>query len=48
MTQSAASKVLHELESILEAQLFERSPRGVVPNQFGSRMIRYARLMAAD
>ncbi|MFM0213097.1 LysR family transcriptional regulator [Paraburkholderia sediminicola] len=48
MTQSAASKALHELESILEERLFDRSPRGVVPNQFGSRMIRYARLMAAD
>ncbi|WP_042338019.1 LysR family transcriptional regulator [Paraburkholderia ferrariae] len=48
MTQSAASKMLHELESILDAPLFERSKNGMIPNQFGHCVIRYARLMATD
>ncbi|PLZ02359.1 LysR family transcriptional regulator [Burkholderia sp. WAC0059] len=48
MTQSAASKMLHELESILEAPLFERSKNGMIPNQFGHCVIRYARLLATD
>ena len=48
MTQSAASKVLHELESMFEAPLFERSKTGMIPNQFGHCIIRYARLMATD
>lgn len=48
MTQSAASKSLSELESILDAQLFERTRAGLVPNQFGHCVIRYARLMATD
>jgi DNA-binding transcriptional LysR family regulator len=48
MTQSAASKALAELESMLEAPLFERAKKGLVPNQFGFCVIRYARLLAAD
>jgi DNA-binding transcriptional LysR family regulator len=48
MTQSAASKMLHELESILDAPLFERSKSGLIPNQFGHCVIRYARLLATD
>ena len=48
MTQSAASKSLAELEAMLEAQLFERTKAGLVPNQFGHCVIRYARLMATD
>ncbi|MBP0599789.1 LysR family transcriptional regulator [Herbaspirillum sp. LeCh32-8] len=48
MTQSAASKSLAELEAILDAQLFERTKAGLVPNQFGHCVIRYARLMATD
>jgi DNA-binding transcriptional LysR family regulator len=48
MTQSAASKMLHELESILDAPLFERSKNGMIPNQFGHCVIRYARLLATD
>lgn len=48
MTQSAASKALHELESMLEAPLFERSKSGMIPNQFGHCIIRYARLLATD
>jgi DNA-binding transcriptional LysR family regulator len=48
MTQSAASKMLHELETLCEAPLFERSKSGMLANQFGHCLIRYARLMAAD
>ncbi|HXZ06683.1 MAG TPA: LysR family transcriptional regulator [Paraburkholderia sp.] len=48
MTQSAASKALHELESMLEAPLFERAKSGLIPNQFGHCVIRYARLVATD
>ena len=48
MTQSAASKALQELESMLEAPLFERSKSGMIPNQLGHCVIRYARLVATD
>jgi DNA-binding transcriptional LysR family regulator len=48
MTQSAASKALQELEAMLEAPLFERSKNGMIPNQFGHCVIRYARLLATD
>jgi DNA-binding transcriptional LysR family regulator len=48
MTQSAASKALAELESMLEAPLFERAKSGLIPNQFGHCVIRYARLLSAD
>ena len=48
MTQSAASKALQELESMLEAPLFERSKSGMIPNQLGHCVIRYARLVTTD
>lgn len=48
MTQSAASKALQELESMLEGSLFERSKNGMVPNPLGHCVIRYARLLATD
>lgn len=48
MTQSAASKVLQELESMFETQLFERSKSGMIPNQFGHSVIRHARLLVTD
>ncbi|CAD6527441.1 HTH-type transcriptional regulator GbpR [Paraburkholderia kirstenboschensis] len=48
MTQSAASKALQELESMFEAPLFERSKSGMIPNQLGHCVIRYARLVATD
>lgn len=48
MTQSAASKALQELESMLDAPLFERSKRGMIPNQLGHCVIRYARLVTTD
>ncbi|KND59734.1 Chromosome initiation inhibitor [Candidatus Burkholderia verschuerenii] len=48
MTQSAASKALAELESMLEAPLFERAKTGLIPNPFGCCVVRYARVLAAD
>ncbi|WP_454726279.1 MULTISPECIES: LysR family transcriptional regulator [Cupriavidus] len=48
MTQSAASKALQELESMLDAPLFERTRTGMQPNPFGHCVIRYARLLATD
>ncbi|MFM0226209.1 LysR family transcriptional regulator [Paraburkholderia dipogonis] len=48
MTQSAASKALQELESMLAAPLFERSKSGMIPNQLGHCVIRYARLVTTD
>jgi len=43
MTQPAASKLLKDLEDILEVQLFERLPRGMRPTWYGETMIRHAR-----
>jgi DNA-binding transcriptional LysR family regulator len=48
MTQSAASKVLHELEDMFETPLFERSKVGMIPNQYGHSVIRHARLLVTD
>jgi DNA-binding transcriptional LysR family regulator len=48
MTQSAASKVLHELEDMFDTPLFERSKTGMIPNQFGHSVIRHARLLVTD
>ncbi len=40
MTQSAASKELAELESMLEAPLFEPAKTGLIPNPFGRCVVR--------
>ncbi|HTH59970.1 MAG TPA: LysR family transcriptional regulator [Paraburkholderia sp.] len=48
ITQSAASKALRELESMFGEPLFERSTSGMIPNQFGHCVVRYARLFASD
>ena len=48
MTQSAASKVLHELEDMFDTPLFERSKAGMIPNQFGHSVIRHARRLVTD
>ncbi|WNL41821.1 LysR substrate-binding domain-containing protein [Halomonas sp. PAMB 3264] len=42
ISQPAASKLLSDLESHLGIRLFERKPRGLVPNLFGEVMIRQA------
>lgn len=43
MTQPAVSKLLKELEDMLEVPLFERLPRGMRPTWYGEIMIRHAR-----
>jgi len=48
MTQSAASKALRELESMFDEPLFERTKTGMIPNQFGHCVVRYARLLTTD
>ena len=44
MTQPAASKLLKDLEDVLEVSLFERLPRGMRPTWYGETMIRHARV----
>lgn len=48
MTQPAASKLLRELEQILDAPLFERLARGVVPTVYGQSLLRHARLVVGS
>ena len=43
MSQPAASKLLKDLEDVLEVPLFERLPRGMRPTWYGETMIRHAR-----
>lgn len=45
VTPPAASLTLAELERGLALKLFERTPRGVVPNSYGECLIRYARVV---
>jgi DNA-binding transcriptional LysR family regulator len=44
MTQPAASKLLREIEAAVDAKLFERHPRGIVPTWYGEIWVRHARL----
>lgn len=48
MTQPAATKALHEMESALGVTLFDRSPRGIEATELGRCVIRYARLIQSD
>lgn len=48
ITQPGATKALHEIESTLGSTLFERTPRGLAPNDLGRCVIRYARLIHTD
>ena len=48
LTQSAASKLLSELEYALGIKLFERLPRGVVPTAYGEVFIRRAGAALAE
>ncbi|HEY7903937.1 MAG TPA: LysR substrate-binding domain-containing protein [Casimicrobiaceae bacterium] len=43
MTQPAATKLLAELEHLLEVRLFERSTRGIIPTPHGESLARHAR-----
>jgi DNA-binding transcriptional LysR family regulator len=44
MTQPAASKLLRDIETAIDAKLFERHARGVVPTWYGEILVRHARL----
>jgi DNA-binding transcriptional LysR family regulator len=44
LTQPAASKLLRQVESTLEVELFERHARGMTPTSYGEVLIRHARL----
>ena len=48
MSQPAASKLLKDLEDVLEVSLFERLPRGMRPTSYGETMIRHARAVLAS
>jgi DNA-binding transcriptional LysR family regulator len=48
MTQPAASKLLKDLEDVLEVSLFDRLPRGMRPTWYGEIMIRHARVALAS
>jgi len=48
MSQSAASKALAEIESIVGAELFDRTRLGLVANGFGEAVLRHARLLSVD
>jgi DNA-binding transcriptional LysR family regulator len=44
LTQPAASKLLRQVESTLDVQLFERHARGMSPTCYGEILIRHARM----
>ncbi|MEO7241605.1 MAG: LysR family transcriptional regulator [Variovorax sp.] len=48
MTQPGASKMLHEVEATFGTALFVRSPRGMVANELGRCVLRYAKLSHSD
>jgi DNA-binding transcriptional LysR family regulator len=43
ITQPAATKILHDVEEILDLPLFERLPREMRPTELGEQVIRFAR-----
>jgi DNA-binding transcriptional LysR family regulator len=48
VSQPAVSKMLTEVESMLDATLFERSTRGTEPTAAGNSLVRFARSVLAD
>lgn len=48
MTQPAATKALHEMESVLGVTLFDRSSRGIESTELGRCVIRFARVIHSD
>lgn len=48
MSQPGATKALQEVEMAIGAPLFERTNRGLAPNELGQCVIRYARLVFQD
>ena len=47
ISQPAATKLVQDLELDFEAQLFERTNRGVIPTELGEALIRHAKLILA-
>lgn len=45
MTQPAATKLLADLEALLELRLFERTARGLTPTAHGDSLVRHAKAM---
>ncbi|QPF82121.1 LysR family transcriptional regulator [Bradyrhizobium genosp. L] len=48
ITQSAASKMLAEIEAVARVPLFERTARGVEPTEYGAILVRGGRSVLAD
>ncbi|MDR5758853.1 LysR family transcriptional regulator [Caballeronia sp. LZ035] len=48
MTQPAASRLLKELEDVLEVRLFDRTPHGMQATLYGEVMIRHARMVLSN
>jgi DNA-binding transcriptional LysR family regulator len=48
VSQPAVSKMLAEVESMLDLNLFDRSTRGTVPTSSGLAIVRFARTVLAD
>lgn len=48
MTQPAATKILGDIESMLDAQLFERLPREMRPTELGHLALRYSNSALGD
>ncbi len=48
MTQPAASRLLKELEDVLDVRLFDRTPHGMHATLYGEVMIRHARMVLSN
>ncbi|WP_027500352.1 LysR substrate-binding domain-containing protein [Rhodococcus sp. UNC363MFTsu5.1] len=48
VTQPVATRSLHDLESILGVELYERGPRGITPTIFGEAFTAHARAVIAQ
>jgi len=48
LSQPATTKSLREIEAMFGAELFVRSPRGIVPNELGRCVIRHARAVRSE
>src|SRR6202042_182412 len=48
MTQPAASRLLKELEDVLEVRLFDRTSHGMHATLYGEVMIRHARMVLSN
>ena len=44
ISQPAATKLLKDLETDFNVQLFDRTNRGVVPTEFGEALVRHGKL----